>query len=231
MSDTSNAPDYKTWPIPKCGVNRRELIWRHCHAAQALEIKSVANEIAQHFKAPAETGLEIAAVITAATPTFHQLDQIYRHAFHPLHLETIGEALVCPPKTLAKQLADAFAPVISMAKRIDYVPSKPRKRSKNPDTKDFQKFARRIGANLRYQASYGYGEARFVEALNREKDLCDEHLGPALDFAIKEARERLQYARNDVERAERALAKLEEIERNGGLKAAMDEATVRQASR
>jgi hypothetical protein len=178
---TRNAPDdAKEWPVPRCGVSRSEMLRGREAQASTHEMEAIAMEIVQHFKGPKDAYPEIGAIIIAAAPTVFRLQQIYRHAFHPLSLETIGEALICPASTRARQLKDAFGPVIARANREVMRPPRPRKRSINPATKDFVRITNRLGEHLSYRARYDGPQESIDVVLAREQDYRPEHRQAAI---------------------------------------------------
>ncbi|KQV11318.1 hypothetical protein ASC97_15460 [Rhizobium sp. Root1203] len=215
-----NAPDYKKWPIPQCGVDRRQMIYRNAIPADHQEIVDVAVEITEHLKVNGDRAEAIVKVIEAAKPTFHQLDQIYRHAFHPLLSVAIGEAMICPAKTRDKQIADAFAPVIAAAMRVEYEPPPPRKRSTNPATQDFQKLVRGTASSLVSAIRWGQWDHPMMQEsfFKNHAALREEHLKPLMQAGIEEAKRDIERAKQDLQTAEKTLERLEALERQGGIK-------------
>jgi hypothetical protein len=209
--DDNEAPE-GGWRIPSCGVSRAALLTRHAEPASAYDVGLIATELVHHFDAPRDCIAEIETIILAAAPSVFCLQQIYRHAFHPACLVAIGEGMICPPKTRAKQLADAFSPVIGRARRITWKPPRPRQRSVNPATKDFTKFTNRLGWSLAFHARYSGDYETFDQRLARDKDYRPEHRAAILAAALAAARCNIQVAEHDLTRAREALAWLEAVE-------------------
>lgn len=206
-----NEPPLARWHVPSCGISRSELMHGNGEsAAHDFTIGPVAREIIGHFKASVEAEADLVAVLAAATPTNRLLHQIYRHAFHPLHLAAIGEALACPARTRRVQLDAAFVPVIGAALRVK--PPRPRRRSVNPNTKDFREFTDRIGRHLAWRAEWAFDVMPFdLEAeLAKEADFRFEHREAVLRAAIAEARRQIDRARKDLAQKLAALALLEQ---------------------
>ena len=114
--ETENRPPAE-WRIPSCGVHRSLLIGGVAEqAAKPATIDLIAREIAGELGQP-KAAPDLAAVLGMVRPSNRLLEEIFRHAFHPDHVDSVAEALVCPRHTRARQLAAALYPVIAAARR------------------------------------------------------------------------------------------------------------------